>query len=236
MRDDAQRGIIVDCHVDVSEPRRAQEVHGLGDDRVEAQHLPQEPAVEGAGVAVPRHAVVGVVEELVGQAPRLPHRLVLFVDVVVQVRRGKVRLVADVHDGADARAVGAEVLLGRVRLEDVVESGLEGVGPAHERDQGLDVVRHHERVLERRGFVADRVPLAPTAQGGVVAREVKLAVLQARGEKAREGGCGVDAHSVAGPVVLPLRRAVEVLLRVLGRLPERDLVQGEVVEGVFDAA
>ena len=44
----------------------------------------------------------------------------LFVQVVVLVGRGEVRLVADVHDGVDACAVGSQVCLRGVDLEDVV--------------------------------------------------------------------------------------------------------------------
>ena len=57
---------------------------------------------------------------LVGQLSSPLDRFGLFVQVVILVRRGKVRLVADVHDGVDAGAVGSQVCLGGVDLEDVV--------------------------------------------------------------------------------------------------------------------
>lgn len=59
-RGDAQRLVAVDGHVQVREPRRAQQVDGLRHDRVQADELPQEPRVHGAGVAVPGDAVGGV--------------------------------------------------------------------------------------------------------------------------------------------------------------------------------
>lgn len=57
---------------------------------------------------------------LVGQLSSPLDRFGLFVQVVVLVRRGKVWLVTDVHDGVDAGAVGSQVCLGGVHLEDVV--------------------------------------------------------------------------------------------------------------------
>jgi hypothetical protein len=66
---------------------------------------------------------------------------------VVLVRRGKVWLVANVHDGVDAGAVGSQVRLGGVDLEDVVKSRFEGFCSAHEADQSLHVVRDGEGVF-----------------------------------------------------------------------------------------
>lgn len=61
-RGDAQRLVSVDGHVEVGEPWGSDEIHGLRDDGVHAEHLPQEPGVHGAGVAVSGYAVGGVFE------------------------------------------------------------------------------------------------------------------------------------------------------------------------------
>jgi hypothetical protein len=46
-------------------------------------------------------------------------RFGLFVQVVVLVGRGEIWLVADIHDGVDAGAVGFQICLGGVGLENI---------------------------------------------------------------------------------------------------------------------
>lgn len=168
MRNDTERGIVVDGHIDVLEPWTLKKINRLCYDWIQAQHLPNEPTVQGSCVAVARYAVVGIVEELVGQCPRLLDGLVLLVEVVIQVRGRKIRFVADVHDGCDAGSIGAQTLLRRVGLEYVVQTGFEGVITAHECDQSLDIVRHNEGVLEWRSLVADGRPLTLAAKSRIV--------------------------------------------------------------------
>jgi len=55
----------VDGDIDIGEPRRSEQIDRLRHDRIQPQHLPDKPRVECAGVAVPGHAVLRVVEELV---------------------------------------------------------------------------------------------------------------------------------------------------------------------------
>lgn len=40
---DAERAVPVDGHVHVAEPRRSEQVYGLGNDRIQTEHLPQHP-------------------------------------------------------------------------------------------------------------------------------------------------------------------------------------------------
>lgn len=53
---------MVDGHVDLGEPGGGEQVCGCRDDGVEAEHLPDEPGVEGAGVGVAGEAVGCVFE------------------------------------------------------------------------------------------------------------------------------------------------------------------------------
>lgn len=59
---DLQSAVAIDCHVDVREPRRAEQIDRLGDYRIDAEHLPNEPAIQSTGVAVAWHAIICVVE------------------------------------------------------------------------------------------------------------------------------------------------------------------------------
>lgn len=61
---DPERLVAVDGHVEVREPGRGEQVDGLRDDRIDAEHVPEEPGVHGAGVAVAGDAVGGVFEAL----------------------------------------------------------------------------------------------------------------------------------------------------------------------------
>lgn len=61
---DPQRIVPVDRHVQVAEPRRAEEIGARCYERVHAQHGPEEPGVHCACVGVAGDAVGGVVEAL----------------------------------------------------------------------------------------------------------------------------------------------------------------------------
>jgi hypothetical protein len=60
LRADPQRAVVIDGDVDIVEPRALEEVHGCRDNRVEAEHLPDKPAVERTGVRVARDAGAAV--------------------------------------------------------------------------------------------------------------------------------------------------------------------------------
>lgn len=81
----AEGVVAVDRHVDVGEPGRVEEVDGLGHDGVEAEHLPEHPGVERAGVGVTGDAVGGVVEVGVAEGAGGVDGFGLFVEVVVFV-------------------------------------------------------------------------------------------------------------------------------------------------------
>lgn len=57
--------VSVDSDIDVVEPWRPEQIYRLRHDRIQAQHLPNKPGVQCAGVAVPGNAVLRIVEELV---------------------------------------------------------------------------------------------------------------------------------------------------------------------------
>lgn len=117
IRRDPQGPIIIDSHIDIREPRGFEQVNRLRDDRIETEHLPDEPRIQRTSIAISGHTVVGVVEELVGEGARPLDRFPLFSDVIIQVWRCKVRLVSYVHDGRDSSSVCPEILLARAGLE-----------------------------------------------------------------------------------------------------------------------
>lgn len=110
-----ERLVTVDGHVEVREPGRGEQVDGLRDDWVDAQHVPQEPGVHSASVAVAGDAVGSVFEAggfavsfgtrfaismdfsllLIGEAATALDTLRLLVDVVVEIGCRKVRLVPE---------------------------------------------------------------------------------------------------------------------------------------------
>ena len=69
--DDAKRAVPVNGDVNVGEPGRRQQVQGLRHHGVQPQHLPHQPRVQGARVAVAGDPVQGVVEVLVRELARL---------------------------------------------------------------------------------------------------------------------------------------------------------------------
>ena len=143
----AQRAVVVHRDVDVVEPGALEQVHGRRDDGIQAEHLPDQPAVERAGVRVAGDAAGRVGVEVGGQLAGALYGLPLLVQVVVQVRRLEVGLVGDVVDGRDAQAVDAQVDPGRVGLEHVVQPLFEVLCAAHEFYHALYVVGDDEGVL-----------------------------------------------------------------------------------------
>lgn len=67
---DAQSTVPIDGHVDILEPGRVDQIDRLCDNRIKPYHLPDEPGIKGAGIAVARDAVVCVLEAVETSAER----------------------------------------------------------------------------------------------------------------------------------------------------------------------
>lgn len=94
MAQDSEIFVNIDRDIDIAEPRRPKKIHRLRHDRVKAQHLPDQPRVESARIAVAGNSILGIVKELICQHACLVDRLVLFVEIVVQIWCCKVWLVS----------------------------------------------------------------------------------------------------------------------------------------------
>lgn len=212
----------VDC--EVREPRRCDEERGLPRERVEPDHVPEQPALHGAGVRVAREAGGGggVVGGRGGAAAA--HGEVLAAREVVEVGRGEARLVAGVEERvAELRVVGAQA-----GLEHGLEARDEGRGAAREGDERRHVVVRVERVLDRQGLVVRVAPVAPAAAERVLRHP---GAPGSGGARAQEPG-EVEGREVRVPVVAPVAGAREVLLGRGGVVETLGyLVEGEVVAG-----
>lgn len=89
----SDRGVPVDSHIDVLKPWAFNQIHWLRCYRVQPNHLPDQPAVQRPSIAVARHTVWRIVEELICKRTGSLNALVLLVEIVVKIRRCKVRLI-----------------------------------------------------------------------------------------------------------------------------------------------
>ena len=172
-RIDLRRVWIRQLDTDIVEPWREQEIDRLGNDGVKPQHIPDHPAIDGAGVTVSGEAVrrVGVV--LVDGLAGSQHGFVLpALEVVIQERCRETWFIARVKQSSPyaVRPVGAYGCGFDARDEHCVESVFGGGGPAHEVDEGVHVEGHGPTVFPGERFVGDGHPFAGTARGRIEIR------------------------------------------------------------------
>lgn len=156
MAQDSQILVDIDCDINIVEPRRPKKIHRLRHDRVKAQHLPYQPGVERACIAVAGDSILGIVKELICQCPCLIDRLVLFVEVMIQVWCCKVWLVStnfllafadsnrgikfeivlpNIHNRSDPGSIFVQILFCGIRKElKLIESSVLRI--KHRRSKG----------------------------------------------------------------------------------------------------
>ena len=144
---------IPDTQIEIAESRTQDQIHGLRDDGIQADEVPDQPAVDGAAVAVPRQPLRGGEVVVVDGLAAAQHALELAAagKVVVEEGGGEAGLVARVEERA-AHAVGAAGADARgfqPRREHGVEARFGRLGAAHEADQRRHVEGHGPGVLPR---------------------------------------------------------------------------------------
>lgn len=187
----------------VCEPRRSDEEQGRARHGIQADHVPEEPGLHGARVAVPRQPIrLGGVVRL-GDVPASPDGQVLAARVVVQVGRCEARLVARIEDGVSERLV-ARV---RARLKGRFEPLDEAFAPAHVLGHGAQVVVRVEGVFPRQRLVVGVAPVAAAAREGVLGHE-------AAGVAGAEEACEVEAVMLVFQWLRQLRERLKYVAKV----------------------
>lgn len=214
---------VVKVDLEIREPRRADEERRLRRQRVQPDDVPEQPALHGAGVRVPRESGGGGGEVRARDGAGAAHGEVRAAREGVEVRRGEARLVPRVEERvAELRVVGAQA--GR---EHGLEARDESRGAAAERDQRRHVVVRVERVLDGQRLVVRVAPVAAAA----AERVLRHPGAGRRGARAQEAG-EVERGEGRVPLVPPVARAREVFLGRGGFVEALGyLVEGEVVCG-----